>query len=105
MNTKKPDTLQIMQWMIATTAIMRVLEEKNETITYGELAKAIGMTPDGWKAYHRGQITRLLNSLAAVERKFTVTTPLPYKRIVNAATRKPGAGMYTHNKIINIAAA
>ena len=81
-------------------------EEKNETITYGELTKAIGMTPNGWKGhYSQNQIVALLCSISAVEREFKVTTPLPYERIINAATGKPGAGLYTRNKIVKIKAA
>jgi hypothetical protein len=95
-----------MQWMTATTAIMHALKEKNETMTYGELAKVIGMIPDGWKGhYSQNQIGALLRSMSAVELEFNVTTPLPYDRIVTAATGKPGVGLYTRNKIVGIKAA
>jgi hypothetical protein len=95
-----------MQWMTATVAIAHVLEEKNEKMSYGKLAKAIGMTPNGWKGNYHQQLTgRLLRSLAAVEHKFRVTNPINYKRFVNAATGKPGKGFYTHNEIIDIKAA
>ena len=95
-----------MQWMTATAAIMQALKEKNETITYGELARAIGMIPDGWKGhYSQNQIGALLRCLSVVEDELKIKTPLPYERIVQAATGKPGAGLYTRNKIVNIKAA
>jgi hypothetical protein len=108
MKTKKPDTLQILQWMTAIAAIARGLEEKpeTETLTYGTLAKAIGMTPDGWKGqYSSGQITDLLDGMAAVEDWFKVEKPTNYKRFVSAKTGKPGKGIHKLHKIVEIKAA
>ena len=107
MKTKKPDTLQITQWMVAIVAIARGLEEKpeTETMTYGTLAKAINMTPDGWKAYSRNQSKNLLDGIAAIERLFNVEKPIDYKRFVAAKTGKPGKGIHKLHKIVEIKAA
>lgn len=76
-----------------TTAIavaLRVLAAVDRTMTYGELAKAIGLWNGIVPFRHQHNIGRLLNKTADLYR----AEALQFERIVNAQTRKPGPGFY-----------
>jgi hypothetical protein len=63
------------------------------TMTYGELAQAIGMGP--WQPSYRQSLKGLLNICSAIDRITGDYRVLDYWRVVNAGTGKPGAGCFT----------
>lgn len=77
----------------AVLAIVRAMEIIDQTITYGGLAKAIGLwRNEPWSAWHRTQIKSFLDLADDMERK--VGNPRPdFGRVVNQRTGEPGLGL------------
>jgi hypothetical protein len=84
---------------------LRKLRVSKVSVTYKTVALEIGlMKPDErWGAYHRTQITQLLNMIAAVD-KFGNATPEfadeDYRWIVTEANGEPGQGFYSSSRIV-----
>lgn len=88
----------------AAVAVLRALSISNRTMTYGELARAIGMVgrDETWEARHRTQITDLMRLIGAVERQAgsaAQTNPIEYERIVTQDGEQ-GAGFYKECRIV-----
>lgn len=77
----------------ATLAVVRALEIIDHTITYGGLAKAIGLWgSEPWSAWHRTQIKSFLDLADDMERK--VNNPRPdFSRVINQRTGQSGPGL------------
>jgi hypothetical protein len=60
-----------LEYARAAVAVLRALHMSKKTMRYGDLARAIGLMSEseGWKAWHRTQITEILNLVAAAERQ------------------------------------
>lgn len=76
----------------AAVAVLKTLEILGATMRYKDLARAIGLIPDGasWKASHRSQINDILAIVATSEKRGGKgKTPLQFERIVGK-DGKPG---------------
>ena len=88
----------------ATVAVLRALQVADSKMTYGELAKAIGMVkPDeSWEARHRTQIGEILKILGAVEVQSgsaAETNPIEFERIITKEG-EPGPGIAKRCRIV-----
>ena len=100
---KALDIQDRLQYARAAVAILRALKITDSTMRYGELARAIGLIRDGgrWEPWHRQQVTDILHLAATAERQGHAnpdTPPLEFERIVNAESRKAGAGIARNSK-------
>jgi hypothetical protein len=78
------------RYIIGIAVALRALAKVEKTMTYGDLAKVIGLW-DGVGAFrHFHTIDRLINKTNAVYRD----EALEWKHLVNAKTGKPGRGFY-----------
>ncbi|MFL5240256.1 MAG: hypothetical protein ACJ8EL_22200 [Rhizomicrobium sp.] len=88
----------------AATAVLRGLQIKNGQMTYGELAKAIGMIKSGerWEAWHRNQIGDILKIIRAVEVQSgsAADNPIEFEKIVTAEG-EPGTGIAKNTRIVS----
>ncbi|MGA8613472.1 MAG: hypothetical protein WB760_17575 [Xanthobacteraceae bacterium] len=71
----------------AAVAVLRALKITGSTMRYGDLARAIGLIPDGgrWETWHRQEVADILQLVAAVERQGRSNEgaePLEFERIV-----------------------
>lgn len=57
----------------AGVSVLRALKFAKTTMTYGDFASAIGLMhgDDGWKIWHRSQVTEILSLIAAAAGKKT----------------------------------
>ncbi len=98
---KKLTVEQRLRFAIATAAVLKALDAVDCHITYGELARAIGMADeDGWKPWHRSQISEVLYLLAAADRLGGGDTTIRFDRVVKAADNKPGQGNYNESRVV-----
>jgi hypothetical protein len=69
-------------------AVLIALQRSNTKITFGGFARAIGLIrgDEGWRPWHRQQVSAILGAIAALEREDGGEPTLRYHRIVNAAT-------------------
>jgi hypothetical protein len=98
------DVQDRLEYSRAAVAVLRSLKITGSTMRYGELARAIGLIPDGgrWEPWHRQQIADILQLVAAAERQGHAKAgaePLDFERIVTAETGKAGAGVVKNSKI------
>ena len=72
-------------------AVLRAMQITDSTISYRDFARPIGMTTadDGWMPASRFWLGELLHLLGEVYGK----DGLPYDRVINAKTGKPGDGL------------
>src|SRR6476660_4658992 len=98
---KQLDTLTVVQFMLAMVPVLRHLDEIDGKITYKQLATLVGLLGENakWQPWHRRQIGSLLFLLSKVEKTFGQDESLPYHRVINALTGKPGKGLYEHNAL------
>ena len=101
---KPIDVQDRLEYARAAVAVLRALRIADNTMRYGQLAKAIGLISDGdrWQAWHRQQIRDILNLVAATENQAGTNSelePLQYERIVNEAG-EPGIGFHKTSKIV-----
>ena len=101
---KTLDVQARLEYARAGVAVLRALKLADRTMRYGEFARAIGLIPDGeiWQAWHRKQISEILNLIAAVERQAGQSTDLEsveFERIVTA-DGEPGVGFYKSSRIV-----
>ncbi|HEY1745448.1 MAG TPA: hypothetical protein VGG11_01595 [Xanthobacteraceae bacterium] len=94
-----------LEYARAAVAVLRALKIKDSTMGYGELARAIGLIPEGgrWEPWHRQQVADILQLVAAAERQGHAKTgaePLDFARIVTAETGKAGAGVGKNSEIV-----
>jgi len=94
-----------LEYARAAVAVLRALQIAKASITYQDLAKAIGLMTDKepWKAWHQQQVRDVLNLIAATERKAglkVAIAPLKFGLIVNAKKGRPGSGIYKTSKIV-----
>jgi hypothetical protein len=83
-----------LQYARAAVAVLRALKITGSTMRYGDLARAIGLIPDGgrWEAWHRQEVADILQLVAAVERQGTGkegAEPLEFERIVPPRSGRP----------------
>lgn len=101
---KKLDVQDILEYARAAVAVLRALQIKNETMSYADFARAIGVLEgpkDGWAPWHRQQTEAILNAVAALEKKAgNKAVPLKYELIVNQRTGKAGRGIAKSSKIV-----
>ena len=93
---KQLDTQDLLEYSRAAVAVLRTLQLKDETMTYADFARAIGLL-DGpaevWKAWHRQQTEAVLNAVAATEKLARKQSmKLEYNRIVTKLTGESGTG-------------
>jgi hypothetical protein len=88
-------------------AVLQALRITDSKMQYRDLAKAIGLIPDGgkWEARHQQQIKGILRIVAAAERqkdggKSTAIGPLEFERIITGKTGRPGKGVSKTSKIV-----
>ena len=74
-------------------AVYRALELADTTLSYRDFARAIGMTGN-W-AHLRFHLNAVLHALGAIYGK----DGLPYHRVVNARTGKPGLGVAAYSRV------
>jgi len=93
----------LLQYALATVAVIRGLEITDRTMHYNELARAIGLISKDatWHVRHRTQITNVLTIAAAVENITGLNPPEPleFERIVTE-DGEPGAGFSKVSKIV-----
>src|SRR5258708_37034348 len=88
-----------LEYALATVAVIRGLTITDRTMRYNELARAIGLLPEGapWHIRYRTYITDILSIAAAVENQTGPNTggsePLEFYRIVNKEART-GLGIF-----------
>jgi len=93
-----------LEYARATVAVIRGLKITDRRMRYNELARAIGLLPEGapWEVRYRTHITHILCIAAAVENQagaHTPTAPLEFERIVNEEG-EPGAGFLKTSRIV-----
>jgi hypothetical protein len=93
MNVREKLTLAL-----AVLGVIRELEATNETMTYGQLCKAVGLGE--WERSHRFKISEVLNILDAVDYGINGPRTIDWNRFVTQADGEPGAGMYRQNRIV-----
>jgi len=101
---KRLDVQARLEYARAAVAVLRALQISDKKMRYGEFAKAIGLISDneGWEAWHRTQVSEILNLVAATERQGAPTNdipPLQFERIVTA-DGQPGAGVHKSSRIV-----
>ena len=88
----------------AVVAVLRALKISKQTMTYSQLAKAIGIMKEEepWEARHRTLITEILKIVGAVENQSgsAAERPLEFERIVTL-DGEPGAGIVKRSRIIS----
>lgn len=100
MNTQRThiNTHERLAYAGATLAIIRALEILDQQMTYGDLAKAIGLwRGEKWTAWHRTQVKSFLDLADDMERKVNNRRP-EFNRIYNQRTGQPGAGLKTRRR-------
>jgi hypothetical protein len=100
------DVQKRLECALAGVGVLRTLNLLDETITYRQFAVAIGLMAESekWQAWHRQQVTDVLDWIAATEKR-AGGTELDYRRIVNAQTGEPGAGVTRNSRISKAKAA
>jgi|SRR5258708_6585738 hypothetical protein len=98
------DVQELLEYARAAVAVIRGLKITNGQMRYNELARAIGLIrdDDGWRPWHRQQITTILSIAAAVERQASqraATELLEFERIVNE-DGEPGIGILKNSRIV-----
>jgi hypothetical protein len=100
---KTLDVQARLEYARAAVAVLRALRISETKMRYSEFAKAIGVMSDGenWEAWHRQQITDILNLVAATERqgRNAGIEPLQFERIVTG-DGEPGLGFYKTSRIV-----
>ena len=91
-----PDRLQYARDIIIVARTLTVLDKR---MTYGDLARVIGLLPpdEKWYRGYGTHISNLLYLAAAVEREGSGQLS-EYERFFNAATGKPGPGIRKHRE-------
>jgi len=101
---RKLDVQDLLEYSRAAVAVLRTLQIKDETMSYGDFARAIGILEgpnDAWEAWHRQQIDAVLNAVSAIELKaHKKPMALDYSRIVNKRTGKAGKGVKKSSRIV-----
>ena len=101
---KELDIQDLLEYARAAVAVLRTLQIKNQTMSYADFARAIGILEgpgDVWKAWHRQQTDAVLNAVAAIEAKARKKAmPLEYNRIINKRTGQAGPGVEKSSKIV-----
>ena len=99
------DVQERLEYALATIAVIRGLTITDRTMRYNELARAIGLLPEGapWHIRYRTYITDILSIAAAVENQTGPTTggsePLEFHRIVNE-DGEPAWGFLKTSRIV-----
>ncbi len=98
------DVQDKLEYARSAVAVLRALKIHNATMSYRDLAKAVGLIrgDEGWKPWHRQQVPDILCIAAAVERfgTTTIADPLEFDRIINEDTGEPGAGVFKDSFIV-----
>jgi hypothetical protein len=89
----------------AAVAILRGLQIADAKMTYGELARAIGMIKpaESWEAWHRTQIGDILKIVGAVQAQSGAAAehhPIEFERIVSEQG-EPGPGIAKRSRIVS----
>jgi|SRR5271166_494625 len=82
----------------AAVKILRSLERDNETMRYGEFAKAIGLG-EKWEPWHRQQVSEILYAVAAQEKQGGGQNELRYDLLLNERGES-GAGLVNAARIV-----
>jgi hypothetical protein len=87
------DTVKYLHFMTETARINRILRARDVTMTYGELARHIGLIDldDAWNIGCLTPIIKIINATADAARLFG-DTAYDVTRFVNGVTGEPGAG-------------
>ncbi|MCJ2043804.1 hypothetical protein MKK58_04535 [Methylobacterium sp. J-078] len=104
---KRLNVSERLQFAISAVAVLRSLELTDNTMQYGQLARAIGLIPStgSWKPWHRQQVAEILQVVAAVERQSgnnSAAAPVQFERIVTK-DGQPGAGVTRDTRIVSTA--
>src|SRR5262249_23775068 len=98
------DVQDKLEYARCAVAVLRALAIRDAKMSYGDLAKAIGLirADGGWKPWHRQQVPDILCIAAAVERfgPSSAEPPLEFERIINEDTGQSGAGVLKNSRII-----
>ena len=98
------DVQDLLEYSRAAVAVLRTLQIKDETMSYADFARAIGILDgpnDAWKPWHRQQTDAVLNAVAAIELKARKKPmALDYNRIVNKRTGQAGKGVEKSSRIV-----
>lgn len=101
---KSIDVQARLEYARAGVAVLRGLHLSNSNMRYAQFARAIGlMAPsEKWEVWHRGQVTEILNLVAAAARQGggSDIDSLHFERILNA-DGKPGTGFWKSSKIVS----
>jgi hypothetical protein len=95
---KKLDVQTKLAFASAGVAVLRALKFAGKTMTYRDFADAIGLMQgdDGWKAWHRSQVSSILYLISAAEGK---KTSLDFS-LVHDQKGKHGQGLGKKAKIV-----
>lgn len=99
------DVQERLEYALATIAVIRGLTITDRTMRYNELARAIGLLPEGapWHIRYRTYITDILSIAAAVENQTGPNTggsePLEFHPIVNE-DGEPAWGFLKTSRIV-----
>jgi hypothetical protein len=99
---QKLDAVQRVWLAAAAISALKALETTDSTLTHFEFARAIGLVGenDPWQAWHRTQISDVLNLASAADRQANGgEETLPFYRVVNAQTDETGVGIDHHSAI------
>jgi hypothetical protein len=102
---KRLNVSQRLQHAVTALAVLRSLELTDQTMQYGQLARAIGLIPPGgsWKPWHRQQVAEILQVIAAVEKQAgegAGLVPIQFERIVTKGGQ-PGTGVTRNTRIVS----
>jgi len=86
----------------ATAAVLRSLSATDRTMSYKELAIAIGLMGSGerWEAWHRSQISEILDLTAAAEHQGSSAATLEFDRVMRQ-DGQPGSGVHKFSRIVS----
>jgi hypothetical protein len=86
----------------AAVAVLRSLIATDRTLHYKELAIAIGLMRAGekWEAWHRSQISEILDLTAAAEHQGSSASTLEFERVVRQ-DGQPGSGVHKFSRIVS----
>jgi hypothetical protein len=98
--TKRLKARRTLELALAGVAVLEALDLKDAKMTYGEFARAIGLLgpDDAWEAWHPRQVSSVLYLIGALNNE--TGDDVNVDRLVNAATGKPGGGLYRDPRIV-----
>lgn len=89
----------MLDYASAVVTVLRTLDASGCHVTYGQLARLIGLIgPDEkWQAWHRQQITDILNLASAADPD---EKTIRFELVVAEKTEAPGAGFHRSTKLV-----